>query len=121
MLLPDVSSSILLLWGSPIVTFVRSGLPVNKAKEFAFKLNQGGVATGVTIDWLLEGVAKKAVSNAQGKFTGDASGFINYSTGEGEIIPLKLPQKNTEFKITTILDQNKLRQNLTLYPIQPKN
>ncbi len=97
--LPDVGTPILLLWGTPIVTFVRSGLPVNKAK-FAFKLNQDSIASGVTVDWLLEGVEKKAVSNAQGKFTGDATGFINYTSGEGEIIPLKLPQKNTEFKIT---------------------
>lgn len=97
--LPDVGSPILLLWGTPIVTFVRSGLPVNKA-VFAFKLNKESIAPGVTIDWLLEGVAKKAVSNAQGKFTGDATGSINYTTGIGEIIPLKLPQKNTSFVVT---------------------
>ncbi|WP_315077083.1 hypothetical protein [Acinetobacter guillouiae] len=97
--LPDVGSPILLLWGTPIVTFVRSGLPVNKA-VFAFKLDKDSIAPGVTIDWFLEGVAKKAISNAQGKFTGDATGSINYTTGIGEIIPLKLPQKNTAFVVT---------------------
>lgn len=97
--LPDVGSPILLLWGTPIVTFVRSGLPVNKA-SFDFQLDQTGIAPGVTIDWLLEGVAKTAVSNAQGKFTGDATGTINYTTGVGSIIPAKLPQKNTAFTVT---------------------
>lgn len=97
--LPDVGSPILLLWGTPIVTFVRSGLPVNKA-VFAFQLDKDSIAPGVTVDWLLEGVAKKAISNAQGKFTGDATGSINYTTGIGEIIPLKLPQMNTAFVVT---------------------
>ncbi len=112
--LPDVGSPILLLWGTPIVTFVRSGLAVNKAK-FGFKLDKDGIAPGVTVDWLLEGVAKKAVSNAQGKFTGDATGTINYATGFGEIIPAKLPQKNTAFAITYNFgaQQTQTKSNIT--------
>jgi hypothetical protein len=96
--LPDVDTPILLLWGTPIVTFVRSNLSVNKA-AFEFDLGQIGIAPGVTVNWLLEGVAKTAVSNAQGKFTGDATGEINYATGKGKIIPVKLPQKNTQFTV----------------------
>lgn len=96
--LPDVDTPILLLWGTPIVTFVRSNLSVNKA-AFEFNLGPVGIAPGVTITWLLEGVAKTAVSNAQGKFTGDATGEINYATGMGKIIPNKLPQKNTQFTV----------------------
>ena len=96
--LPDVDTPILLQWGTPIVTFVRSNLSVDKA-AFEFDLGQTGIAPGVTINWLLEGVAKSAVSNAQGKFTGDAVGEINYATGIGKIIPNKLPQKNTQFTV----------------------
>ncbi|MEG0346607.1 MAG: hypothetical protein RR605_01000 [Acinetobacter sp.] len=96
--LPDVDTPILLLWGTPIVTFVRSNLSVNKA-AFEFDLGQIGIAPGVTINWLLEGVAKTAVSNAQGKFTGDATGEINYANGIGKIIPNKLPQKNMQFTV----------------------
>ena len=96
--LPDVDTPILLQWGTPIVTFVRSNLSVDKA-AFEFDLGQIGIAPGVTINWLLEGVAKTAVSNAQGKFTGDATGEINYATGKGKIIPVKLPQKNTQFTV----------------------
>lgn len=96
--LPDVDTPILLLWGTPIVTFVRSNLSVKKA-AFNFDLGQTGIASGVTINWLLEGVSKSAVSNAQGKIAGDATGEINYTTGIGKIIPNKLPQKNTQFTI----------------------
>jgi hypothetical protein len=96
--LPDVDTPILLLWGTPIVTFVRSNLSVDKA-AFEFDLGQAGIAPGVTINWLLEGVAKTAVSNAQGKFTGDATGEINYSQGSGKIIPNKIPSKGTQFTV----------------------
>lgn len=96
--LPDVDTPILLLWGTPIVTFVRSNLSVDKA-AFEFDLGQVGIAPGVTVTWLLEGVTKTAVSNAQGKFTGDATGEINYALGTGKIIPNKLPQKNTQFSV----------------------
>lgn len=96
--LPDVETPILLLWGTPIVTFVRSNLSVDKA-AFEFDLNQTSIAPGATVTWLLEGVTKTAVSNAQGKFTGDATGEINYALGTGKIIPNKLPQKNTQFSV----------------------
>lgn len=96
--LPDVETPILLLWGTPIVTFVRSNLSVDKA-AFEFDLGQLGIAPGVTVTWLLEGVTKTAVSNAQGKFTGDATGEINYALGTGKIVPNKLPQKNTQFSV----------------------
>lgn len=96
--LPDVDTPILLLWGTPIVTFVRSNLSVDKA-AFEFNLGQIGIAPGVTINWLLEGVAKTAVSNAQGKFTGDATGEISYSEGSGKIIPNKIPSKGTQFTV----------------------
>ena len=97
--LPDVDTPILLLWGTPITTFVRSNLGVEKA-AFKFDLSQLGIAPGVTVTWLLEGEPKTAISNAQGKFTGDATGNINYALGTGKIIPNKLPQKNTQFTVT---------------------
>ena len=97
--LPDVDTPILLLWGTPITTFVRSNLGVEKA-AFKVDLSQLGIAPGVTVTWLLEGEPKTAISNAQGKFTGDATGDINYALGTGKIIPNKLPQKNTQFTVT---------------------
>lgn len=96
--LPDVNTPILLLWGTPIVTFVRSNLSVEKA-AFDFDLGHESVAVGITLSWTLEGVAKTATSNNEGKFTGDATGEIKYATGKGKIIPNQLPQKGTVFTI----------------------
>ncbi|NNH00174.1 hypothetical protein [Acinetobacter sp. ANC 5414] len=108
--LPDVDTPILLNWGTPIVTFIRSNLSVNKA-SFDFDLGRAGVLPGITINWTLEGVVKTATSNAQGKFTGDATGGINYATGIGKIIPDKLPQKGTVFSVVynygTSIEQTK--------------
>ena len=97
--LPDVDTPILANWGTPIATFVRAGLSVEKA-GFDFDLGQTGIATGITVKWVLEGKTKTASSNAKGLFTGDAAGYINYATGKGRIIPNNLPQKNTQFNIT---------------------
>ena len=97
--LPDVDTPILAHWGTPIATFVRAGLPVENA-GFDFDLGHVGVASGVTVTWQLEGETKTSSSNAKGLFTGDATGYINYATGTGRIIPNKLPQKNTQFNIT---------------------
>ncbi len=97
--LPDVDTPILANWGTPIATFVRAGLHVERA-GFDFNLGQTGIATGITVTWVLEGATKTASSNAKGLFTGDATGYVNYATGTGRIIPHKLPQKNTQFNIT---------------------
>lgn len=95
--LPDVGTPILLLWGTPISTFARADLAVLPA-AIEFDLNQLGIAaSSVTVTWLLEGVEKTATSNAQGQFTGDATGTMNHALGTGKIIPNKLPQKNTVF------------------------
>ena len=95
--LPDVGTPILLQWGSPITTFARSDLAVLPA-AIEFDLGQEGVKSGsVTATWLLDGVTKTATSNAQGQFTGDAIGSINYAAGTGKLIPNKLPQKGTVF------------------------
>ncbi|MDI9720488.1 hypothetical protein QM294_06595 [Acinetobacter junii] len=97
--LPNVDTPILLLWGTPISTFERADLAVLPA-AIEFDLNQLGIAANsVTVNWMLEGIAKSATSNAQGQFTGDATGIVNYATGIGRIIPNKLPQKATVFTI----------------------
>ncbi|MEX5426480.1 hypothetical protein WCE12_09330 [Acinetobacter radioresistens] len=97
--LPDVNTPILLLWGTPLATFIRSGLAVEPA-AFEFDLQQAGIASGsVTVKWLLEGEQKTATTNMLGQFSGDATGTFNYATGQGRLVPNKLPQKNTVFTI----------------------
>nr|WP_228153290.1 hypothetical protein [Acinetobacter indicus] len=98
--LPDVNTPILLNWGTPIATYQRADLPVLPAK-IPFELNHQAVAANsLTINWMLNGVAKSATSNAMGNLTGDATGFVNSALGIGEIIPNELPQKGTIFTIT---------------------
>ena len=97
--LPDVSSPILLLWGTPITTFARADLPVEKAC-FEFQLENTGIVPNVTVTWQLNGTTKTAVSNSAGKFTGDADGTVNYATGKIKLYPTKLPHKNTQFVFT---------------------
>ncbi len=97
--LPDVNTPILLLWGTPLATFIRSGLAVEPA-AFEFDLQQAGIASGsVTVKWLLEGEQKTATTNTLGQFSGDATGTFNYASGQGRLVPNKLPQKNTVFTI----------------------
>jgi len=97
--LPDVNTPILLLWGTPLAIFVRSGLAVEPA-AFEFDLQQAGIASdSVTVKWLLEGEQKTANTNTLGQFSGDATGTFNYATGQGRLVPNKLPQKNTVFTI----------------------
>lgn len=97
--LPDVNTPLLLLWGTPLATFIRSGLAVEPA-AFEFDLQQAGIASGsVTVKWLLEGEQKTATTNTLGQFSGDATGTFNYASGQGRLVPNKLPQKNTVFTI----------------------
>ncbi|BBL21109.1 hypothetical protein F939_02262 [Acinetobacter radioresistens DSM 6976 = NBRC 102413 = CIP 103788] len=97
--LPDVNTPILLLWGTPLATFIRSGLAVEPA-AFEFDLQQAGIASGsVTVKWLLEGKSMTATTNTLGQFSGDATGTFNYASGQGRLVPNKLPQKNTVFTI----------------------
>ena len=106
----------MLQWGSPITTFARADLPVLPA-AIEFDLNQLGiVASSVTVTWLLEGVSKTATSNAQGQFTGDATGGINYATGVGKLIPNKLPQKNTVFTFAFNYGEPKTQTKASVTP-----
>lgn len=118
--LPDVDSVILLQWGTPITTFSRANLAVMPAK-FEFDLEQEGLAaSSVVVTWLLEGVGKTATSNAQGKFTGDATGEINYASGKGFITPNKLPQKSTVFTINYSYGTSLTQQKTALPDVDQK-
>ncbi|WP_111860021.1 hypothetical protein [Acinetobacter sp. CFCC 10889] len=99
--LPDVDTPILLLWGTPITTFIRSNLAV-QAAAFEFDLGtpehslENAWVSGLTVKWLLEGVEKTATTSGN-KFTGDATGTFNPFNNTGRLVPNKLPQKGTVF------------------------
>lgn len=97
--LPDVDTPILIHWATPITVFSRTNLAVKPA-QIEFDLGQQGItASSVTATWQVNGQQKTAQSNAQGQFTGDATGFINYASGTGYLIPNVLPQKATEITV----------------------
>lgn len=97
--LPDAGSEIIFAWGKAVTAFTRANLPVSPSK-IAIKLKNGQVAPGtVNIAWTVNEKAKSATDNA-GKITGDATGKINYASGEIELIPNQLYAKGTEFNIT---------------------
>jgi len=118
--LPDVNTPILLLWGTPLATFIRSGLAVEPA-AFEFDLQQAGIASGsVTVKWLLEGEQKIATTNTLGQFNGDATGTFNYATGQGRLVPNKLPQKNTVFTVNYSYGASTFQQIDSVMPVDRK-
>ncbi|MEN8383510.1 hypothetical protein ABFO67_14850, partial [Acinetobacter radioresistens] len=118
--LPDVNTPILLLWGTPLATFIRSGLAVEPA-AFEFDLQQAGIASGsVTVKWLLEGEQKTATTNTLGQFSGDATGTFNYATGQGRLVPNKLPQKNTVFTVNYSYGASTFQQIDSVMPVDRK-
>jgi hypothetical protein len=118
--LPDVNTPILLLWGTPLATFIRSGLAVEPA-AFEFDLQQAGIASGsVTVKWLLEGEQKTATTNTLGQFSGDATGTFNYASGQGRLVPNKLPQKNTVFTINYSYGASTFQQIDSVMPVDRK-
>lgn len=118
--LPDVGTPILLLWGTPLATFIRSGLAVEPA-AFEFDLQQAGIASGsVTVKWLLEGEQKTATTNTLGQFSGDATGTFNYATGQGRLVPNKLPQKNTVFTVNYSYGASTFQQIDSVMPVDRK-
>ncbi len=103
--LPDVGTPILLLWGTPITTFVRSGLTVAPA-GLDFSLTEKGIVA-LSAAWTVAGVAKAATLGTDGKFTGDATGYFNRAGGSGRIIPNVLPQQGSttfNFSYSYLLD-----------------
>jgi len=97
--LADVGSAILMTWSNMITAQERSGLTINKA-YIEIPVNDSIVAGTLTVDWLLNGVAKSATDNGQGQFTGDATGTIDYADGVAKLMPTLLPNGGTTFNVS---------------------
>ncbi len=77
--LPDVGSSVLLSWGSPVHYEILVATP---SSAFAITLAPGPVKPGtVVLTWLEGATSKTASDNGSGAITGDATGAIVYQTG----------------------------------------
>ena len=82
--LPDVGSSVLLSWGSPVHYEILTAAP---ASGFEITLAPAPVKPGTVVLTWLEGVtAKTAIDNGSGAITGHATGTIVYQTGALKLV-----------------------------------
>jgi hypothetical protein len=100
--LPDVGSQIIYTYGSRVHYEVRSGTEAINADQAAVHFaveNTPVKADTVTLTWTTGGETKTATSDALGTITGDATGSIDPTTGEGEIIVTTLPDRGADLAI----------------------
>ena len=82
--LPDVGSSVLLSWGSPVHYEILAATP---ASGFEITLAPAPVKPGtVVLTWMEGATAKTAIDNGSGAITGHATGTIVYQTGALKLV-----------------------------------
>ena len=82
--LPDVGSSVLLSWGSPVHYEILAAAP---ASGFEITLAPGPVKPGtVALTWMEGATEKTAIDNGSGSITGHATGTIVYQTGAVKLV-----------------------------------
>ena len=98
--LPDVGSAIIFSWGEKSAFVNRSGQAGYRAPEYALKLDHAGLKPGtLNIQWTSGGVLRSATDNGTGALTGDATGEINYASGDLFMRPAHMPDAGAQFDI----------------------
>ena len=99
--LPDAGSAIIYTWGEKSAYTNRSGQAGFRAPEYALKLDHTCIKPGtLVIKWLSGAVLRTATDNGAGALTGgDATGEINYASGDLFIRPLHMPDAGAQFSI----------------------
>ena len=99
--LPDVGSTIILLWGHGLETEDRSGAIDSEPFEIRHSLPHQGIELGsITLTWDDDGVAKTATDDGSGAITGDATGSVSYGSGEILFTPTTIPASGTEYAVS---------------------
>ncbi|MBN2855907.1 MAG: hypothetical protein JXK51_06660 [Halothiobacillaceae bacterium] len=98
--LPDVGSTVIASWGTKALDNNRSGITVKA--ETKYTLTKTAVAPGsFTATWPDgAGATLTATDDTLGNLTGDATGTINYATGEVVLRPNLLPAGGAEITNT---------------------
>ena len=99
--LPDVDTPIIARWGSPVELVQMQGVVEIDVDPVSHTLANAPVAPGsLVIEWPtgLSTIAR-AVDNGAGYITGDATGWLNYGSGEMEFIPKLLPVAGSNYTI----------------------
>lgn len=97
--LPDANTAILLTWGNKVSVYERASLPIKKT-YIEFNSGTDFIPGTLTLNWLLNGVAKTATDDGAGNFTGDATGTINYADGIAKLMPTLLPNGGTTLNLS---------------------
>lgn len=97
--LPDANSEIIFAWGKKSTTFTRANITPPPTSVLINLSHEQVTPSSVTIEWTVNAVDKTATDNGVGLITGDASGTINYASGEIKLIPTALYQAGTEFTV----------------------
>lgn len=96
--LPDVDSTILFSWTTPVNYISRGGDAVNPAKVRGTTAQAQLVPGSVSISW--PGVTLTEPVIPDGTLEGaGGSGTVDYATGAWEVIPTNLPAVGTEFTV----------------------
>jgi hypothetical protein len=97
--LPDISSSIIFSWATPLTYTMQTDVLTPPAPSVQHTLADAPVTPGtLVITWTNSG-AKTATDNGAGVISGDASGRIVYETGEIVFTPASIPAPNTVFNL----------------------
>lgn len=81
--LPDVSTQILMIWGSPVHYTVYAGHEdIDTTVRIEHDLGEAVSPGTLELTWLSGAVTKTATGAVSGAITGDATGYISHVTGE---------------------------------------
>lgn len=101
--LPDVDSSVIFTFASasssiPVQQLIQAGPSQPRAFGKVVSVGQAVVPGSTAFSWN-DGAARTATDSG-GAITGDASGYVNYATGEIVFRPNTLPAKDTTIALT---------------------
>ncbi len=103
--LPDIGSSITITHGTRVGYTDRSSQGAQvRAPEFAFVLDADNVgdqavASSITATWYSAGVLRTATDDGSGKFTGDATGLVDYPSRTGVLRPSYMPDPGATIQL----------------------
>lgn len=97
--LPDVGSSIIFGWNSPVNYINRSALTVAPASVKLQIANPAISPGSVVVQWS-DGTQRTAIDDGKGALSGDATGVVYYDTGLIELVPATLPAGGQEYSVS---------------------
>jgi len=99
--LPDIDTGIIFNWANPIETIDLSGAATIAVAEINHTLAHAPVQPNTLVITWPTGVSSTATAtdNGAGLITGNATGWINYSTGEIAFKPTALPTSEGQYEI----------------------